>query len=258
MSQGECAYSNNGNTRADVVSSSTTPRKGLTPGVYYTLGAAVKKHLYVGGGIYNVFGEQFTPGLFPAIEVVTDITNDIDIANCMISGWVGSEHFSSMLLFKGKHYGPAMLGSSGAFYLCNLTKLVTSAPAPPPTPPSCSGLQCIISGTDYYGNIAGWPTGTQYSQYVPNMTPGNCCNICMQKQDCAYWKEGNGNCFYYTLPQSRVSHDLWKNFSSNHPSNMWTVGLRDDTCCACSPTGGNSTCGPTPPAATPVDLSLLV
>merc|ERR1712072_1608888 len=111
-----------------------------------------------------------------------------------------------MLRYKGRNYGPAMLGSSGSFFLCNLTKLVGDAPPPAPPPPSCAGIQCVISNTDYYGTITGWPTGAQNNTYDPNMSAGMCCNICKQNQDCAYWKEGNGNCFFYTLPQSRVPH----------------------------------------------------
>lgn len=245
MSQGECAYTNNGNIKPEVVSSSVTPKKGLTPGVYYTVGANVKKHKYMGGGIYNIFGEQYTPGRFPAIEVQSGITSDIDIAHLDVAAWVGSGHFSSALLYKGKKYGPAMPGASGSFYLCNLTKLVGgSAPAPTP-PPSCAGLQCMISKADYWGSLPGWPTGTQKQQYKPDMSPGDCCGLCNADKDCAYWKFGNSNCYYYTLPQSsRVSHDLWKNFTQSHPASMWTMGLRDDTCCSC-PAGSQGACGPT-------------
>jgi hypothetical protein len=255
MSQGEAAYTNNGNTDPSVGSSSAVPIKGLRPGVYYTIGANVTKHKFLGGGIYNVFGENYYPKDYSAMEIFADITPQIEVRKVDIAAWVGDKHFAGMLWYKGKQYGPAISGDTGAFYFCNITKLVAASPPAPPPPPSCAGLQCIISDTDYYGNIAGWPVGTPKQQYKQGMTEGDCCNLCNSDPDCAYWKMGNDNCFYYST--STVTHDIWKNFSASHPKSQWSMGLKDNVCCAC-PSGTQDTCGPTPDRGIIASQSVIV
>eukprot|EP00931_Biecheleriopsis_adriatica_P003192 TRINITY_DN104559_c0_g1_i1.p2 TRINITY_DN104559_c0_g1~~TRINITY_DN104559_c0_g1_i1.p2 ORF type:complete len:102 (-),score=2.58 TRINITY_DN104559_c0_g1_i1:134-409(-) len=79
------------------------------------------------------------------------------------------------------------------------------------------------------------------------MSSGDCCEICTQEKDCAYWKYGNDNCYYYALPQvPRIPHAIWQNFSQSHPQSEWTMGLREDSCCSCS-AGSGGACGPTYP-----------
>jgi len=238
MSQGECAYTNNGATDKSVAGDSTVQNKDLTPGVYYTVGSNVTKHTYLGGGIYNVFGERFTKTDKVAMEVKAPITKAINISKCMIAGWVDTMHFSGVLRYQGQIYGPAMLGASVSFYLCDLQKLLGAAPTPsPPTPARCKGVKCVISDADYYGNLPGWPRGQENQQYNTHMDPGQCCNVCKADPSCRYWKEANHNCFYYTS-NSSIPQKSWANFTGSHPQSIWNVGLRDDECCAC--TGGSN------------------
>jgi len=245
MSQGECAYTNNGATSPDIAGD-VKPIPGLTQGVYYSVGANVRKHTYIGGGIYNIFGERFTQVAFPAVEVLSTITQDINISRCMVAGWVDSKHFESVLRYNGKDYGPSLMGSSVSFYLCDLIKLLGGGHAPTPSPPECQGVKCVLSDTDYWGNLPGWPEGQQKQRYDPSMSPDQCCGICAQDATCAYWKEANGNCLYYENP-STVPRELWRNFTSTHPSSIWNVGVRDDVCCKCTSGGGGVSCGPTSP-----------
>jgi hypothetical protein len=254
MSQGECAYTNNGNTSPDVAGTVKPLSSSLTPGVYYSIGATVQKHTFIGGGIYNIFGEQYTQSAFPAIEVLAKITKDIDINRCMIAGWVDTKHFESIMRYQGTDYGPALMGGSVSFYLCDVMKLLGDAPAPAPPPPECKDVKCILSSTDYWGNLPGWPRGEQKQKYDPNMDPGQCCGICAQDAKCTYWKEANGNCFTYENPSS-VPRDVWKNFTSNHPTSAWNVGVRDDVCCKCQ--SGSNACGPTTSNTKVADMNSL-
>jgi hypothetical protein len=243
MSQGEAAYTNNGNTDPSVGGSTAVPIKGLTPGVYYSIGANVTKHKFVGGGIYNVFGENFYHQDYSAMEVLTEITPQIDVSKVDVAAWVDTEHFAAMLLYKGQKYGPGISGAQGAFYFCNITKMVAKAPPAPPPPPACAGLTCTLSNTDYFGNVPGFPVGTQKQKYAQGMTAGDCCQLCTSDPTCAYWKFGNNNCFYYA---SNVTRDQWKSFSKSPPKSQWDMGLKDNACCTCPSSSGGNACGPTP------------
>ena len=245
MSQGELAYTNNGALDPEVAGKTSKPLAGIAVGIYYTIGAAVTTHQLLGGGLYNIFGTKYSPSkaFFPAIQVLGEL-DGVQMANTMVAGWAGDNHFSGVLEYNGTKYGPALVDSNDAFYLCDLQKLVGNVPPPPPRPASCVGIQCMISDTDYWGSLPGWPKGTQHQLWSKDMDPSKCCNQCRSEADCAYWKEGNGNCFWYSS-NSRVPHDMWRNFSSTHPHNEWTLGLRDDTCCPCHSSSG-SACGPTP------------
>lgn len=244
MSQGETAYTNNGITDPSVAGSTAKPLpssgRPIIPGIYFTLGASVKSHTYVGGGIYNIFGTMFSPSLFPALQVLGDSVDGLSVSSLLIAGWVGNHHFSSIARYNATDYGPALLGSSESFYLCDLSKLFGGAPKPP-RPPSCNGIQCVIPNTDYWGNLPDWPKGTEHSKYDPNMDEGTCCALCVSLPECVYWKEGNNNCYYYT--DTAIPRDAWSHFTGDHPQSVWSLGLRDDTCCACD-SGGSKTCGP--------------
>jgi hypothetical protein len=245
MTQGECPYTNNGVIDSSVAGN---PAKipELTAGIYYTVGASVTAHNLIGGGIYNIFGTKYSQQIYPAVNVLANITEKIQITKTFIGGWVQAGHFTSVLLYKGVQYGPKMdTQQQPAMYLCDLLQLTGSAPTPAP-PPSCTGFQCTVAHSDYADSI--WPVGTQNQFWQPVMTGEVCCNKCASTPGCAYWKVGWGTCFYYT--NTAVSMRQWTSFvNRKEPGQLDVVGIAvsgSDGCCTCSGAGGGGKiCGPT-------------
>merc|ERR1712228_130799 len=127
---GETAYTNKGAVSPDKAGTPTRI-EGITPGIYFTIGANVQTFTFIGAGINNVFGSAYCPDAFPAMEVLATITDSIQMKNAQFAAFAGGvgRWWTSVLRYKGMSYGPSMLQATAeSFYLCNLMGLIGQGP----------------------------------------------------------------------------------------------------------------------------------